>query len=194
MHLGALTLVAMQTTGALQDQIHRRQVGEHEIEVDIQALLSHLGGDQQGLGRPLAALAETRQHGLFLLAALIRREARMKQQQRHRISQLGLEFQVKTLRAIHGIDDQRPATALLYQLRGLGDQAADVFRHGLQMNRRQWPRVARTASHATRVGQQEARVTQLGAVSGPRPRRAARHHGAERAKSRSSAPPNCPSP
>ena len=38
------TLVSVQAAGALQKQIDRRDVGDHQVEVEVKTLLDHLGG------------------------------------------------------------------------------------------------------------------------------------------------------
>ena len=50
--------MAMEPPGPLQQQIHRRNVGEQNVKIDIQGLLEHLRADHDQLGGALAPLAD----------------------------------------------------------------------------------------------------------------------------------------
>ena len=57
------TLVSVQAAGALQKQIDRRDVGDHQVEVEVKTLLDHLGGDEYRSLRPSHRYGRTIAHG-----------------------------------------------------------------------------------------------------------------------------------
>ena len=65
--------------GPLQHQVYRCQVADHEVEIQVQALLDHLGRDQDGPVGPIAVLAETRYGTSLPAVSLLEGELRVKQ-------------------------------------------------------------------------------------------------------------------
>ena len=152
----------MQTPGALQQQVHRRQVAEHEVEVDIQGLLGHLSGNQQRPLRSLALGAKGSEYLALALGPLVGGETRMEQQQRHLIAKALTQCHVEFLRAVDGIDDQRTTAAAFEQIDGTLGHGVEAFAEADQANRRQRPGAELLAAHAARIGQHQTRVRQLG--------------------------------
>ena len=70
-----------QATCALDQAVDRRQVGHHQIEIHVERLLSHLGGDQQAtyalVGR--ARRAELGEHGVFDVEPITQRKTRVEE-------------------------------------------------------------------------------------------------------------------
>jgi hypothetical protein len=113
MGLGPGPFMPVQTTGPLQQQVHRRQVGQHEVEIQVQALLHNLSGYEHGAAGSERIFSTTKipQHLSFPLAALVRRIAGMEQHQGRVAPKSILKQLVHVLGALDRIDNDRSAAA-----------------------------------------------------------------------------------
>src|SRR5579875_225614 len=118
---GARALMAMQPAGALKKQIHGRELGHHQVEIEVETLFEDLGCDDYRAVGALdlahislakidesTSLAETGQGVFLATVALFERVARMEKHQFRFavISGLGketLQRQVHCLCAVHGV-------------------------------------------------------------------------------------------
>ena len=102
----------MQSPDALQDQVHGRGVGEHEVEIDVEALLDDLCCDDDvTLGTPSGVLAEELQQPAVTRRTLSCQEARV-QQGRLLASKDSLHRVIGLLRLADGIADNDGASAI----------------------------------------------------------------------------------
>ncbi|MCY1295864.1 hypothetical protein D9M70_452260 [compost metagenome] len=127
----------MQAAGTLQQQVHRSQVGQQEIEIEIEGLLRHLRADQQCLAWSLpvsAARTEPFEHSRLPHSTLVGRIAGVEQQQVHILAQLRLQQPVELLGAVDRIDDHRAVAALLHLLQSTGGEALQRLVNGQQLN------------------------------------------------------------
>ncbi len=136
--------MAMKPTGALNQQVDRGQIADHHVEIQVQALLDDLRGDDDGSLRPLVALlAEAGEDILLNLVPPCRGEAGVEEDQIIVGDDTGLlQDPVYLLTPPHGVaDDSRTAAIaqgvlqLLYDGRRL---PCDPFqRHGATLRRLQ---------------------------------------------------------
>ena len=76
-----ITHMPAQATCTLDQAVDGRQVGHHRIEIHIERLLSHLGGDQQAACSQsrCARRAELGEHGIFDVEPITQRKARVEE-------------------------------------------------------------------------------------------------------------------
>lgn len=137
----------VQAPGALQEQVHRRQVGEHEVKVNIQRLFRYLGRHQQGPLGALPLLAEAVEHLAFQASALVFGKTRMEQQQAGFLADLCLQQAIESLRAVYGVDDNYATAAMGQGLQRLfGDtwEASVTSRRRIRGSERAWQAFDRT--------------------------------------------------
>ena len=158
--------VPVQAAGALQQQVHRGQVAEHEVEINVQGLLGHLRCHQQRPRRSLARGAEGRQHLALALGALVGREARVEQQQGGRFPQLLAQVAVELLRPLHGVDDQRTTAAARQQVESGFGQGLQAFPQRGELDGGLVASLEGLALHLAARRQQQARVGLLGDARG----------------------------
>ena len=102
-HRTISSLVAVQSPDPLQDQVHGRRVGEHEIEVDVEALLDDLSCDDDvTLGTARGPLPEKFEHASITRGPFGCKETRV-QQGRLLAPKNGLHCVVGFLRFTNGI-------------------------------------------------------------------------------------------
>ena len=95
--------MTVQSPDALQDQVHGSGVGEHEVEVDVQALFNHLCCDDDvTLGTPRGPLPEKFEHASITRGPFGCEETRV-QQGRLLAPKNGLHCVVGFLRFTNGI-------------------------------------------------------------------------------------------
>src|ERR1017187_6444020 len=108
----------VQPPGPLEEQVNGWQLGNHQVEIDVEALLDNLGGHQYGRHWPrgLAWLAKSLQRALLSRFPFFKWETAMEEID-YRSAILGVfghhlttRF-VNLLRAPHGITDHRRASA-----------------------------------------------------------------------------------
>ena len=105
-------LVTVQSPDALQDQVHGRGVGEHEVEIDVEALLNHLCCDDDvTLRTPRGSLPEKFKHPAVTRRTLSCQEARV-QQGRLLAPKHGLHRVIGLLRLTDGIANNNSASAI----------------------------------------------------------------------------------
>jgi len=97
----------------LDQQISRCQVADHQVEIQIQALLDDLGGDNNGPPRTIAIAAESPQHPFFQGLAPDKRKPGVEEYAILRLNESRLFDQlIDFLRAGNGVADHRCAAAL----------------------------------------------------------------------------------
>ncbi len=162
MRLGAQPMsVPVQAPGALQEQVHRRQVGEHEVKVNIQRLFRYLGRHQQGPLGALPLLAEAVEHLAFQASALVFGKTRMEQQQAGFLADLCLQQAIESLRAVYGVDDNYATAAMGQGLQRLFGDTWEGFRYFAQENPWKRTSLAGLRPDTPPVGQQQTRVGRL---------------------------------
>src|SRR3972149_2607658 len=116
--------VAVLAAGALQQQVGGRKLADHDVEVQIEALLDHLRGNQDGAARSAcrrsvrpAWLAKALQAAVFSLLAVFEQEPGMEEidvrqlrigKRCERVPQQCVDF----LGAVHRVADDGSATAV----------------------------------------------------------------------------------
>ena len=102
----------MQSPDALQDQVHWRGVREHEVEIDVEALLNHLCCDDDvTLGTLCGPLAKEFEHPAVTRRTLSCQEARV-QQGRLLAPKHDLHRVIGLLRLADGIANNDSASAI----------------------------------------------------------------------------------
>ena len=108
--------VAMETTGALEEQINRRKVANHDINIVVEALFQHLGACDNDplLRRALRIFADEIADALLPTLPFVERKASVEQHARYITRTGGNQRPVDGLRVIHPVADTRNRAAIAY--------------------------------------------------------------------------------
>ena len=121
----------MQTPGALNQQVHGRQVADHLIEVQVQGLLHHLGANQNpaGAGFGSGRFAEPFQCRLFYRLAVRHDKATVKKHDLVRVRRPFAENLIRGNGIVHGVAYPATALAALCRIKQMLDHRLRFVEH-----------------------------------------------------------------
>jgi hypothetical protein len=104
--------VAAEPSGALEYEVDRRKIGHQDIKIEVEALLDHLGGNDNMPVSLLRFASRTKgiDHSLFDPGPIANAKSGVKKSD-PLDAELGSELKVNLLRIVHGVADPRGALA-----------------------------------------------------------------------------------